>query len=411
MNVQHFVGVSMREVLTQVRDALGDDALILESRETPLGIEVSAVRETPPGALAGSVESAFPTVEEPLHEAAHDDQSKSPVGQREIDTALAVATEKLASIEDVGAVREEMKSIRTLVESHLAQVGWSEAAVSSPGKASVMRNLSALGIAPDVVRTLTNKIDVTNLYGKTWAAPMKLLMEELPVVDLSGPDVRRIAVVGPPGAGKTTTIAKLAARFAIRESTENLAVVSLDNHRLGASEQIDALARLLGVTVRRPVGDRGVEDIEESIAGKRLTLIDTVGLGQRDQRIHEQTARLGEGVHTLLALPANLEHDAMQQVVDSYRNRRLAGIVLTRIDEAASLGAALSVILRSGVPLAFVSAGQRIPDDLNDAAHARTWLVKHATELMRKRRVFVSDRYMAENFYGARGDEELAEHG
>lgn len=411
MNVQNFLGVSMRDVLSQVRDALGEDALILETRETPLGIEVSAVRETPSGALAGALEPRLPVVDEPVNETAQDGQQKSGQDRRDIDAALALATDRLASIEDVGAVRAEMQSIRTLVESHLARVGWSEAAMSSPGKASVMRNFSALGIAPDVVRRLTEKIDLTNLRGRTWAAPMKLLMDELPCLDLSGPEARKIAVVGPPGAGKTTTIAKLAARHAIRESGSTLAVVSLDNHRLGASEQIDALARLLGITVRRPVGDRGIEDIEEYLDGARLTLIDTVGLSQRDQRIPEQLARLGEDVLTLLALPANLEHDAMQEVVDSYRRYRLAGIVLTRVDEAASLGSALSVVLRSGIPLAYVTDGQRIPEDLHDAAQARAWLVKQATELMRKRRVFVSDRYMSENFFGARGDEERAGHG
>ena len=406
MNVQHFVGPNMRSVLTQVRDALGDDALILETQETSRGIEVSAVAELPSqSGLSRSEPSESERFVESVDSA---DQT------RQLDHVLADVADRLASQQEVGAVREEvreeMKSIRTLVESHLARSGWSETSLGSPLKASVMRNLSALGIAPDMVRRLLDKIDPEKLRGKTWAIPMKLLIEELPVIDSAAISANRIALVGPSGAGKTTTIAKLAARHAIESSKEDLAIVSLDNHRLGSSEQIDALARLLGVTVRRPVGDRGVDDLGAELGDTGLTLIDTVGLGQRDTRISEQLARLGENVCTLLVLPANLEHDAMQEMVDAYAGCRHAGIVLTKVDEAATLGAAMSVVLRTGIPLVWISDGQRVPEDLHAAASSQAWLVKHAVELMRKRRISVSERYMAESFYGA-DNSELVQHG
>ncbi|MGD2168458.1 MAG: hypothetical protein PVF63_10145 [Gammaproteobacteria bacterium] len=412
--MQHFVGVDMRDALTQVRNALGEDALILETQESSRGIEVSAVMESPIGfSLSKDAAAGTAGAAEAPDDLAHDRKLMAEQS-RQLDAALAGMTEKLASHEEVGAVRaevrEEMRSIRSLVESHLAHVGWSEAALGSPLKASVMRNLSALGIAPDMVSKLMSQIDLNELRGKTWAVPMKLLMKELPVVDMSAVAARRVAVVGPTGAGKTTTIAKLAARHAINVSTDDLAIVSLDNHRLGSSEQIDALARLLGVPVRRPVGDRGIDDLQDELESVELTLIDTVGLGQHDTRIAEQLARLGDDVCTLIVLPANLEHDAMQEVVNAYSICRPKGVVLTKVDEAATLGAAMSVLLRSGIPLAYVADGQRIPEDLHVAATSQAWLVKHAVELMRKRRVAVSDRYMAENFFGVRR-EELARHG
>jgi flagellar biosynthesis protein FlhF len=369
----------MRSVLTQVRETLGEDALILETQETSRGIEVSAIAEAP--AQIDVVDQAIEPHSKPKHVEAVSDE-----------------------------VREEIKSIRALVESHLAHSGWSEASLGSPLKASVMRNLSALGIAPDIVNSLLGRIDAEKLRGKTWAIPMKVLIEELPVIEPSALKARRLAVVGPSGAGKTTTIAKLAARHAIESSRDDLAIVSLDNHRLGSSEQIDALARLLGVAVSRPVGDRGISDLNEEIQDAALTLIDTVGLGQRDTRIPEQLARLGDDVSTLLVLPANLEHDAMQEMVDAYAACRPAGIVLTKVDEAATLGAAISVVLRTGIPLVWISDGQRVPEDLHEAATSQAWLIKHAVELMRKRRVSVSERYMAENFY-REANSELVQHG
>ena len=419
MNVQQFVGGSMREVLAQVRDALGEDALILETQETARGIQVSAVAETPINASAGRQEGMRPDSLRSIPETQSD--SVASAGQdivaeqsRQLDAALASVTERLARQEQVGAVRdevrEEMKSIRSLVESHLAHVGWNETSLGSPLKASAMRNLSALAIAPDIVRKLMQKIDPDQLRGKTWAQPMRLLMQELPTIDMSTVQERRIAVVGPSGAGKTTTIAKLATRHSIDRSVEDLAIVSLDNHRLGSSEQIDALARLLGIAVRRPMGDRGLEDLNDALESADLTLIDTVGLSQYDPRIPEQLARLGDNVCTLLALPANLEHDAMQEVVNAYAPFKPAGVILTKLDEAASLGAALSVVLRSGLPLAWITDGQRIPEDLHVAATSAAWLVKHAIELMRNRRVSVSERYMAENFFAV-GNEVMVSHG
>ena len=242
MNVQQFFGSSMRDVLAQVRNALGEDALILETRETDRGFEVAAVTETPAGISmsAQQVPAAY-----------HAPQDLSETKGSEL--GLAQQAE----------VREEMKSIRSLVESHLAHVGWNETFLGSPLKASVMRNLSALGIAPDVVSDLLNQLDSDQLTGKTWAAPMKLLTETIPVIDMSTINARRLAVVGPTGAGKTTTIAGLAARYAIENTPDKLRIVSLDNHRPGACEQIDALARLIGVAILRPVGDRGVDDLSE----------------------------------------------------------------------------------------------------------------------------------------------------
>jgi flagellar biosynthesis protein FlhF len=185
------------------------------------------------------------------------------------------------------------------------------------------------------------------------------------------------------------------------------AIVTLDNHRLGAGEQIDVLGRILGVPVHRPGGDRGFEDVADFVAEKSLVIVDTVGMGQHDRRLAEQLARLRHGsrpLNTLLALPANLEHSAMQEIVDAYRQYDLRGCVLTKIDEAATLGAAMSVLIRSALPLCFVADGQRIPEDLHAAEPRRAWLIKQAIELMRARKFSVSNQYMSDSFYRNAGE-------
>jgi flagellar biosynthesis protein FlhF len=402
MNVQHFTGKNMRAALASVREALGEDALILETKQIEDGFEVSAVAEYDPEELAAAlVPKAQPTIE-----SASLQQVAGP--RTDTEQAILAAAEKLARANDVGAVRAEMQSIRSLVESHLARVGWSETELGSPAKASIMRNLTALGIAPDVVSMLVAQIDIAPTSGQAWAAPMRTLMNAIPFdSSLNSAISGVVAIVGPSGAGKTTTIAKLAARHVIEHSADDVAIVSLDNHRLGASEQIDVLGRILGVPVHRPSGDRGLEDVAKLVADKALVLVDTVGMGQHDRRLSEQLSRLRLGdraLNTLLALPANLEHAAMQEVVDAYRQYDLRGCVLTKIDEAATLGAAMSVVIRSGLPLCFLADGQQIPEDLHAAEPRRAWLIKHAIELMRARKVSVSNQYMSENFYRVAGE-------
>ncbi len=407
MSIQQFTGSSMSQVLSQVREALGRDALILDSKELEDGIHVSAVAERDSHELAAALAEELPAK----------DAAAIPTelieDQIAAQQAITAAAEKLTRISDVSLVRDEMRSIRSLVESHLAHVGWSETSLGSPVQASIMRNLSALGIAPDIVRLLVEQIDIGKTIGNAWAAPMNTLMQTLPFVTAVERSMSGIvAVVGPTGAGKTTTVAKLAARYAIEHSVDDLAIVSLDNHRLGASEQIDSFGRIIGLPILRPTGDRGLEDIADALTGKALVLIDTTGIGQHDPRLRQQLARLrvnDRTVRKLLALPANLEHDAMQETATAYQASGLFGAVLTKVDEAATLGAAFSVILRSRIPLAYVADGQRIPEDIHAAEGRKAWLVKHAIELMRARETTVSERYMAENFYGVRNQRQ-AEH-
>jgi flagellar biosynthesis protein FlhF len=200
MNVQHFTGRNMRAALASVREALGDDALILETKETDDGFEVSAVAEYDPEELAASLAPK----QQPAIESAKLHQVAGP--NTGTEQAIMAAAEKLARANDVGAVRAEMQSIRSLVESHLARVGWSEIELGSPAKANVMRNLSALGLAPDVVKTLVDRIDVTQTTGQAWAAPMQALMNALPFDSSLSPVATGIvAIVGPSGAGHRHT--------------------------------------------------------------------------------------------------------------------------------------------------------------------------------------------------------------
>jgi flagellar biosynthesis protein FlhF len=107
------------------------------------------------------------------------------------------------------------------------------------------------------------------------------------------------------------------------------------------------------------------------LQGKRLVLIDTVGMNQRDRRVAQQVAMLsghGKPVGRILLLSAVAQGEALEDVVRCYRGDGLAGCILTKVDEALSLGGAIDVILRAKLPLHYVTNGQRVPEDLHLAS-------------------------------------------
>ena len=174
------------------------------------------------------------------------------------------------------------------------------------------------------------------------------------------------ALVGPTGVGKTTTIAKLAARHCLRHGPESLALISTDNFRVGAQRQLDAYGAILGVAVRRAeTGDDLRRQLEE-LSDRRLVLIDTAGMAPRDRRLAESLGRLADAgdIRRMLVLSANMQLAVMRDAVCFFGGDTLAGITLTKLDESPGLGAALSILVETALPAVWLSEGQRVPEDL-----------------------------------------------
>jgi flagellar biosynthesis protein FlhF len=191
-------------------------------------------------------------------------------------------------------------------------------------------------------------------------------------------------MVGPTGVGKTTLIAKLAARWVLRHGPRDMAIISTDSVRIGAQEQIHTLGRLLGVPAYSIDGAGELEALLEHIGERRFVLIDTAGLSQRDARLNSELTTLASANHrieTSLVLSASAQAGAIEEAVARFAPARPASCVLTKLDEATSLGGALSMLVRSKLPLAYLSDGQRVPEDLSPArAHQ---LIARAVELSR----------------------------
>ena len=181
------------------------------------------------------------------------------------------------------------------------------------------------------------------------------------------------ALVGPTGVGKTTTTAKLAARCAVRYGASKLALLTTDSYRVGAHDQLRIYGKILGVPVQTVTDRQDLEQALDSIRGKQLVLIDTVGMSQRDERVREQATLLAHPqIKRLLLLNAAAQGETLEEVVDAYCRSpevatapELAGCVLTKLDEAGQLGQALDIVIRHRLFLQYTSSGQRVPEDLH----------------------------------------------
>lgn len=179
------------------------------------------------------------------------------------------------------------------------------------------------------------------------------------------------AMVGPTGAGKTTTIAKMAVRFTLEHEGASVGLVTMDNYRLAAHDQLKTLGQILGVPVQVADQEHTLKDCLDDLSECDLVLIDTAGLTPQHPMLNyqlEQLAALGGRVHTLLTLPATSTSRVLRKVYDNYKAANIGGCVLTKLDEASTLGDALSALLESGLNLSYATDGQRIPDDFHVAS-------------------------------------------
>ncbi|MDP2795670.1 MAG: flagellar biosynthesis protein FlhF [Sulfurisoma sp.] len=278
----------------------------------------------------------------------------------------------------------EMHAIKSLLERQLGGFAWGDLARESPARAMLLAEMLDAGFSGELARHLIEGMppDLSAEAGRKWLLAginrrLRTLASDSDIIDRGGV----FALVGPTGVGKTTTTAKLAARCVVRYGADRLALLTTDSYRIGAHEQLRIYGRILGVPVHVVRDSDDLRRTLHELRDKHMVLIDTVGMSQRDRMVAEQAAmlmRAGE-VSRILLLNATSRGDTLDDVIRSYAGEDLAGTILTKIDEAASLAPALDAVVRHGLLLTHVANGQRVPEDLH--LPNRSYLLHRAFKL------------------------------
>ena len=415
MKIKRYSAASMRAALALVRAEQGPDAVILSSRRGDDGIEVIAAVDYDEALFAqanrqrtaASVSTARAAAPATAATAGKATYAAPPAAAPPAVAATPEAVRASAPASrqadlEYGAMQRELQDLRQMLETGLAGMTWNDKRLREPLKARVLEELSALDIAPDVAMALASFTPRRTALQNPSHIPLALLAKHLPVVDdLAGVSGGVMAIVGPTGAGKTTTIAKLAARWCIRYGSQDLALVSTDGYRIGARDQLMTYARILGAPMHAADSGRDLSRLLDRLKAKKLVLIDTAGMGPRDGRLQEQLADLQLGAaraQVLLALPAQGEGHALDQIVLAFAPVSPVACVLTKVDEAASLGGVISVAIRHRLKIAYVCDGQRVPEDLHSAHRKRVWLVRTAMALKQGKPSLGDEAYYVRNF-------------
>ncbi len=387
MQVKRFFAADMRQAMKLVRDELGADAAIIGNRRVAGGVELTAALDYPMPAAAPSQPN--PQLEAELRKTqtriaqAHAELS-APVSlpdnqDRQLFTPGIAAVKPASKPQTVvapamdqralDAMRFELHGLRELIESQLGSLAWGQMQSRRPQQANLWRRLQRMGIPADLARPLLDKVAGISDVRQAWRMLLAHLAHAIRTPEQEPLEEGGvIALVGPAGMGKTTTLAKLAARYVLKYGAQSIALVSLDSYRIGAQEQLKTLGRILGVSVTPVDPGQSLLQALAPLARKRVVLIDTAGLPANDPGLRlqlEMLASRGVKSRNYLVMAATSQGQVLKAAYHSYKQCGLSGCILTKLDESASLGEALGLAISQRLPVAYLTDGPRIPDDLH----------------------------------------------
>lgn len=439
MKIKRFVAKDMRTALQEVKDFLGPDAIILSNKKVAEGVEIVAAIDQeaqasakapvapvkpaqprfvatvadddtdmaqPAAAPADSLKALLarqmikqqvsqgaavkPAAAQPARAAAFERQTSGTASVQAINpqqlTELSKQQEQQAKLvqQQMDAMRNEMLSMRQLLQHQVSGLMWQDLARREPVRALVIEHLQQLGLSEQVADQLACFMPEDLNTADAWQAALELLSGQL---STTNDDILRrggvVALVGPTGVGKTTTVAKLAAEFAKRHGAEQVALITTDSYRIGAFEQLATFGRIIGCPVKQAKDSDELALLINQLQQRKLILIDTAGMSQRDVRLAEKLATLVHNsrvkIKSYLVLSATAQSRVMQESVAHFKRIPLSGCIFTKLDECLSLGEVINVAIANALPVSYLTNGQRVPEDIA-VADAHT-LVQQAEKL------------------------------
>lgn len=402
MQIKRYMADDMRQALKQVREEQGPDAVILSSKQLANGLEVvaavdydeslidqtlekkrSALSSDPETSLSGPLPSRS---DAPPSGSGAQSPGIGKTSRRRRGATGGGPSRLMGGDESLSAMREEIKALRRMLECQLSSLAWNDFSRQSPVRADLLRNLIHLGLPSPLAQDITARVPADERDPtRAWRHALSDFARMVPVdSDDALAKGGVITLVGPTGVGKTTAIARLAARSAQIHGSEHVAMIGTDTSRPGAQECLFSYGRLLNIPVYQADGaDEALERLAR-LAHVRVVLVDTAGAVRDDLHFRQVSGLMGAKGRVMihwLVLAANAQIQALEEAVMLYSNLPLTGIIATKLDETASLGGLLSVVAQSGLPLSLVSDSPKLSQPLRAASSRK--LVKRAIALMR----------------------------
>lgn len=399
MKVRRYFASDMRQALKMAREQLGPDVVILSNRKVMGGVELLASDDYDPMVMAGrsgqSVSLAPPDIQSPVVD-------ESPAMTFDDHIKGAGFTTVMDQDESMQQMQAEIRSLRRLLEQQMSGLAWNDYGRSHPLWAGILRRFGQLGLEPELARSIVEQIPQNTETQRAWRMALAYLSYRIRIANdgLLTP-VNAVAFVGASGAGKTTTLAKLATRFVMQHGNDNIILATTDSYRIGGRDHLRGYGRILGVPVRtlQNANDLGV--LLDRYYGEKLILIDTAGLSPRDVRRSEQLSILQAGQSRLKicrVLSANSQLSVLQESAQKSPVLVQNQAIITKLDEANTLGPLLSVVITANLQVSYLSDGQKVPDDLSKAESHN--LVSRAIACMKQKQEALQSSETIEQQYG-----------
>ena len=360
MKIKRFVGKDGRSAMAQVRIELGADAVILSNKNVDGRVEIVAAMD----------------FDERAFTASEGDPVQDP---QQIPLSIDMDSPTLTDLQ------RELGNLRMMLEGKLSHLSWRDTAARSSVKAALNNRLVGLGLSRTLCGLICDMIPDQGDLESCWQSALAILASRIPVMpgDSLVNEGGIVALMGSTGVGKTTTIAKLAARFVMRHGSNDVALVTTDCYRIGSQEQLQTFANYLDIPMAVATNGKQLKSVLDKLSPRKLILIDTAGMSQRDVRLYEQFSTLnsvGYDIDTYVVLSATAQQAALHEVVSVFGKKALAGAIITKVDESVALGGMLDVVIENRLKVAYVSHGQKVPEDLIPARSDH--LMSKAVELM-----------------------------
>jgi flagellar biosynthesis protein FlhF len=397
VKVRRYVAATSREAMRKVKNDLGADAVILSNRKISGGVEIMALADSEMTSLVGthqpdqsreknghlqelpspeSIAAHYPSADGSSGFAfdTHSGAGKPPERQSAINNPLPESIPENIVTEDfVRSLMSEIHTMRSTLEDQLAAVAWGNATQRRPEKMKMLGTLLNAGFSPLLSRRLVDKLSEGLTYMQIFKQALSALEFNLQTA-VSDEMIQRggiYTLFGATGVGKTTTIAKIAARSVIRHGADKVALLTTDSYRIGGHEQLRIYGRLLGLSVKNIQDADDLQLTLSELRNKHIVLIDTIGMSHRDQMVAEQIAMFkraaGTDIKKMLVMSATSSGSTLDEIVSAYSKYGIHGCMITKLDETASLGAALDTVIRRKLILHYVTDGQKVPEDIHPA--------------------------------------------